>query len=166
MLFRRFLQDRRGGVAPMLGLAIIPIIGLMGAAVDYSRANAARTSMQAAADTTALMLSLEVNGLSDQALGEKAIQYFTAVFNQPQVQNLQVTPTLQAPQQGNFSLTLNSSGTIKTVFVGAARSVADKCFRELGSRVGHEEAQSRACARQYRIDGVKRQVGRAQRSGA
>ena len=118
MLFPRFFQDRRGGVAPMLGLAIIPIVGLMGAAVDYSRANAVRTSMQAAADTTALMLSQETSGLSDEALGEKATQYFTAVFNQPQVLDLQVTPTLQSPQQGSFSLKVSSTGTIKTVFVG------------------------------------------------
>ena len=45
-LFDRFRRDRRGGVAPLLGLTIVPLIGFMAAAVDYSRANAMRTSLQ------------------------------------------------------------------------------------------------------------------------
>jgi len=40
-----FLKDRSGGVAPLLALAAIPIMGSVGAAVDYSRANSARTAM-------------------------------------------------------------------------------------------------------------------------
>jgi len=39
MWLSRFLQDRRGNVAPIFAIAVIPIIGLVGAAVDYSRAN-------------------------------------------------------------------------------------------------------------------------------
>ena len=53
----QFLRDRRASIAPIFALAIIPILGLVGSAVDYSRANAARTAMQAALDTTALTLS-------------------------------------------------------------------------------------------------------------
>ena len=41
----------------MLALGIIPLMGAVGAAVDYSRANSARTAMQAALDATALMLA-------------------------------------------------------------------------------------------------------------
>ena len=119
MFFQRFFQDRRGGVAPLLALAVIPIVGLMGAAVDYSRANAIRTTMQAATDATALMLSLEAGTLSGEALGQKATDYFSAVFNHPEAQNLQLTPTINEPQEGSFSLTLTSSATIKTVFVSA-----------------------------------------------
>ena len=43
-MWSRFLADQRAGVAPMFALAIVPIIGLVGAAVDYSRGNAARTA--------------------------------------------------------------------------------------------------------------------------
>ena len=59
MTLRRLLKDCRGNVTPMFALAVIPIFGLIGAAVDYSRANSVRTAMQAAADATALMLSKE-----------------------------------------------------------------------------------------------------------
>ena len=49
MVLRRFLKDRRAGVAPMFALAIIPVIGLTGAAIDYSRANAAKVMARYAA---------------------------------------------------------------------------------------------------------------------
>jgi len=42
----RFLADRCGGVAPILGLGLVPLLGAVGAAVDYSRAGAIRTAMQ------------------------------------------------------------------------------------------------------------------------
>ncbi|MDQ2955171.1 MAG: VWA domain-containing protein [Pseudomonadota bacterium] len=118
MVFGHFFQDRRGGVAPMLALAILPVVGLMGAAVDYSRANLARTSMQAAADSTALMLSKEASTLSPEALGDKANEYFKALFVNPEVENVHLTSTLTTPQAGSFSLKLEGTATIKTVFVG------------------------------------------------
>ena len=117
-MLARFFKDRRGGVAPFLGLAIIPLVGLVGAAVDYSRANAMRTSMQAATDATALMLSQEAGTLPGEALGEKATGYFNAVFNHPDALNVTLTPTLNQPQQGSFSLHLAGRARIKTVFVG------------------------------------------------
>ena len=40
---------------------MIPIIGFVGAAVDYSRANSAKAAMQAAIDSTALMLSKDAS---------------------------------------------------------------------------------------------------------
>ncbi len=42
-------------------IAAIPLIGFVGAAIDYSRANAARSTMQAALDSTALMLSKDLS---------------------------------------------------------------------------------------------------------
>jgi Flp pilus assembly protein TadG len=53
MSLARFFKDRKAGVAPMLALCIIPLIGSVGAAVDYSRANSVRAAMQAAGDATA-----------------------------------------------------------------------------------------------------------------
>jgi Flp pilus assembly protein TadG len=116
MPFTRFLQDRKAGVAPMLALAAVPLIGFVGAAVDYSRANAARTSMQAALDSTALMLSKDAQFLSLGQLQEKATAYFNALFMNKDAQNVQVTQQLTSPQQGSFNLKVTSSGTVPTVF--------------------------------------------------
>ena len=47
---RRFVQDRRANILPMFGLSLIPIVGLIGAAVDYSRANRTGVMLQDAID--------------------------------------------------------------------------------------------------------------------
>ncbi len=57
MWISRFFKDRRGGVAPMFAIAVVPIFGLVGASVDYSRANSVRTGMQSAIDATALAMA-------------------------------------------------------------------------------------------------------------
>ena len=116
-MLARFFKDHRGGVAPLLGLAIIPLMGFMGAAIDYGRANAMRAAMQSATDATALMLSKEASGLSGEALSQKTQEYFNAVFNRPEVQNVQLTPTLSEPQPGNYSLALTGSMSVNTLFV-------------------------------------------------
>jgi Flp pilus assembly protein TadG len=56
-LIRAFAADRRGNIAILFGLTLLPLVGAMGVALDYSFANQARTQMQAALDITALTLS-------------------------------------------------------------------------------------------------------------
>ena len=63
-LFDRFMRTVResapanaANVTVTFALATIPMVGFVGAAVDYSHANSVKTAMQAAADSTALMLS-------------------------------------------------------------------------------------------------------------
>jgi Flp pilus assembly protein TadG len=114
MSWSRFLADQRAGAVPMFTLAIIPIVGLVGAAVDYSRGNSARTSMLAAIDATALMLSKDAQTMTADEVTQKATAYFTSQFNHPEVANLQVTATLSSPQAGSFILTVAASGTVPT----------------------------------------------------
>jgi Flp pilus assembly protein TadG len=54
MLLQRFLEDRRGGVAPMFALMLIPLIGAVGSAVDYTIAAKIRTQLLAAADAASI----------------------------------------------------------------------------------------------------------------
>jgi Flp pilus assembly protein TadG len=116
MLFARILQDRKGGVAPLLALAIVPIVAAVGAAVDYSRANLVRTAMQNSLDATALMLSKDAQTLSSAQLDQKATTYFTTMFQRPEASNLQVTQQLSSPVQGNFILKVSGSATVSTMF--------------------------------------------------
>ena len=115
---RDFVAARSGNVTITFALATIPIIGFTGVAVDYSRANSARTAMQAALDSTALILSKEAQNLSSGQLNQKALDYFKANFNRPEVKSIVVTPVFNAPQAGSFSLNLTSTGTIDTTFTG------------------------------------------------
>ena len=56
---RAFRSDKSGNVVITFAIATIPLIGFTGVAVDYSRANSAKASMQAATDAAALILSKE-----------------------------------------------------------------------------------------------------------
>src|SRR3954447_23998684 len=94
MLFARFLKDRKAGVAPILALGLVPLVGAVGTSVDYSRANAARTAMQAAVDAAAVVLLKKTEGLSGDQLNDKGKSYFTANFVRPEVQNVAVTAAL------------------------------------------------------------------------
>src|SRR5215212_6758808 len=91
-------------------------IGAVGAAVDFSRINASRTSFQNAVDSTALMLAKEARDLSAVDLNAKTNAYFKAVYSDSQAYNVKVTPQLTSPQQGTFNLSISGNATIDMTF--------------------------------------------------
>jgi Flp pilus assembly protein TadG len=115
MLLPRFLQDRRGGVAPMFALAVIPIVGLVGAAVDYSRANSIKVGLQSALDATALAMAKLAPTLTQAQLQTQANAYFQALFNHPEAKNLVITPTYTT--SGGSQLTIAGSAAVDTSFM-------------------------------------------------
>jgi Mg-chelatase subunit ChlD len=115
-LLGKFLKNCDGGAAPFLALSLIPLMGFTGAAIDYARANATKVAMQAALDSTGLMLSKNASSMAGEALGASATSIFTAQFNRPEAQNVTVTHEFSAPQQGSFSLKLTSTATVPTRF--------------------------------------------------
>jgi Flp pilus assembly protein TadG len=115
MLFSRFVQDRCGGVAPMFALAIIPMIGLTGAAIDYSRASSVRAGMQAAIDATALAMAKLAPTMTQSELETKTNAYFQAMFNHPDAKNVVLTPNYST--SGGSKLTIAVSGSMDTTFM-------------------------------------------------
>src|SRR5437879_1386544 len=115
MLLRRFLQDRRASVAPMFALAIVPVVGLTGAAVDYSRANSIKISLQAALDSTSLGMAKLAPTLTATQLQTQANAYFQALFNRPEAKNVSIT-TAYSTSSGS-QLTITGSGSIDTTFM-------------------------------------------------
>ena len=82
-LLDRLRRDQRGNIAVVFAIALLPLLSFTGAAIDYSRANNARTSMQSSLDSVALMLSkdltqgliesrLWIDGLRDEGKREQA----------------------------------------------------------------------------------------------
>lgn len=114
MAFVRFLQDRRGAIAPMFAVALVPLVAITGAAVDYSRANSVRSSMQAALDAAALALSKDVTGLNSSQINQKANDYFLANFNRPEASSVSVSATYTTNPS---TLIVNGSGSIQTKFM-------------------------------------------------
>jgi Mg-chelatase subunit ChlD len=116
MLLTRFWRDVRGGAAPFLALAVIPLVGAVGAGVDYSRANAARTAMQAAVDAAGLTLSKTAQDMSPAQIQMAAANYINSTYQRPNVRNVHVTTTFSSPSQGSFVLTVKGSGTVDVMF--------------------------------------------------
>jgi Flp pilus assembly protein TadG len=112
-----FRCDTRGNTTIIFALCIIPVFGSVGAAIDYSRANNARTAMQAALDATALMISRQALDLQSAQVQTKARAYFNAMFNRPDVKGLKVTFSLQTNGPGDFTVLADGSGKIDTAFV-------------------------------------------------
>src|SRR6267378_3625954 len=116
MLWKLLYSDKRGSVAPMFALAIIPVIGLVGAAVDYSRANSLKTGMQSALDATALAMAKLAPTLTTSQLQTQTNAYFQALFTKADAKNLVLTPTYST--SGGSQLTIAASGKMDTAFMG------------------------------------------------
>jgi hypothetical protein len=100
----------------MLALAALPLFGMVGAAIDFSRGAATRTAMQSALDATALMLSKEAQSLGPADLITKADTDFKAMFNRPEAYDVQITPQFVQPVEGSFTLKLIASAKVNTMF--------------------------------------------------
>ncbi len=79
-IFARFRADQRGNIAVIFAISILPILGLIGAAVDYTRANNARSALQSALDTTSLMISKDAPSMTASQIQARAQQYFNALY--------------------------------------------------------------------------------------
>lgn len=116
-MLARFLRDRRASVAPLFGIAAIPLLGGVGIAVDYSRATATKAAFQSALDSTALMLSKNAASESAATLQTNAANYFNALFTRgSSVKNVVVTTSYSST--GGSKLVLNGSATLPTNFLG------------------------------------------------
>ena len=99
----------------MLAIAAIPLMGAVGAAVDYTRASAVRSAMQSALDSTALMLSKNAATESSGQLQSAANGYFNAVFTRPEASN--VALSVNYTSNGGSQVVLNGSATVKSTFL-------------------------------------------------
>lgn len=116
-LFRPFARDDRGNVAMMFAVAAVPLLGFAGAAIDYTRANNARTAMQAALDSAALMLSKDAATLSNDQLNARAKSYFEAMYKHPEAAGVTVSATYAASAGGTQTVELTGAGTMSTDFM-------------------------------------------------
>ena len=67
-MFRRFRRDQRGNVMMLFGLVLVPLMGVVGVAIDYSRASNTRQALNAAIDSAALMAARDAQKLTDGQL--------------------------------------------------------------------------------------------------
>ena len=107
-------SDRSGNVAIIFAIAAIPVFGAVATAVDYSRANSARTAMQVALDAAALTVAKEAANLASGQVQIKAKSYFDAQFNRPDVQQLKLSFSMVTNGPGDFTVVAEATGYIDT----------------------------------------------------
>jgi Flp pilus assembly protein TadG len=117
--FRKLAHELRtangANVTITFALATIPMVGFVGAAVDYSRANSVKAAMQAAADSTALMMSKVAASMNSTDIQSKGDAYFKALFNRPEAQGLQITTTYTTT--GGSQIVVAATANVKTDFM-------------------------------------------------
>lgn len=112
----RFVSDRSGNVAIVFGLSAIPIFSVIGVSIDYGRAASARSTMQAAADSAALMISKEAYGMSPSEIKRKAELYYRAMLNKPDLTISSVQAVYSTDANGQ-SIKLDAIGSIPNSFM-------------------------------------------------
>jgi Flp pilus assembly protein TadG len=119
---RRFIGAKEGNIAVIFAIAAVPLISFVGAAVDYTRANSARSSMQAALDSTALMLSKDLSDgtITKDQINAKAATYFTALYTNPDAKTISVNANYTAGTSVGSTIEVTGSGAVTTDFLKVA----------------------------------------------
>jgi Flp pilus assembly protein TadG len=121
-LLVRFSRSQDGNIAVIFAIVMVPLLAFTGAAVDYSRANAARTSMQLALDSAALMVAKDdaTGNMTQAQLDSKAAQYFNALYTNTDAPTVTLTTVYANNATTGSSVQLSGSARITTSFMKIA----------------------------------------------
>ena len=113
---RAFRVAHAGNVAITFAFATLPIIAGVGCAIDYSRANSVKVALQAALDSTALMVSKEASTDTASQLQTNAQKYFLALFTRPEAKNVTVTANFTTTD--GTAVVMNATADVPTSLLG------------------------------------------------
>jgi Flp pilus assembly protein TadG len=128
-LLSRFRQDTRANIAVIFAIAIIPILGGVGCAVDYSMAVRLRSKLQAAADAAsvgsvgknspAYVAAGTANDGTISVGGPDALTIFTANMTGESGYTLNSSTAAVVKSGNTITSTVSFSATINTTFMRA-----------------------------------------------
>lgn len=116
----RLIRADSGNVAAIFAIALVPMIGIVGTAIDYSRAVAARSAMQAALDTAALMVSKDAQANPKMTAADAtaaAQKYFNALYKEGDVSGIKIEATYTPNSGQGASVAVTASGAVATDFM-------------------------------------------------
>ena len=119
-LAARFLADRNGNIAVMFAYRLCSLDHPVGAAVDYSRATAARSAMQAAVDFAALMASKDYasGAIQESQIPSKVNSYLRALYTPQGITDISVEATFtKKSSDGTSTVAVTSTGKVPTSFM-------------------------------------------------
>ena len=103
----------------IFALSLIPLVGLAGAAIDYTRASSVHAELDSALDATSLAMAKVAPGLTSTQLQTASQAFFSGVFSASGVTTPAVKVTY-TPSAGTSSATVVASATasVPTSFMG------------------------------------------------
>jgi Flp pilus assembly protein TadG len=107
-----FSANQNGAVAVLFAICILPIMGLVAAAIDYSAAARLQSKLQAALDAAAISASTHASGRTPAQVAADAQAFFAAQFQEPGIP----TPVLKV-QITNSTLQLTAELNMPTTFL-------------------------------------------------
>ncbi|MCK1288331.1 TadE/TadG family protein [Bradyrhizobium sp. 44] len=119
----RFAAAEQGNIAVIFAIALLPVLGFVGAAIDYSRAAQARSAMQAALDSTSLMVSKDLSSgtITTSQISIKAQAYFNALFTATNaLPSVSIAATYTASTSMGSTIQVTGTGTYTTTFMKVA----------------------------------------------
>jgi Flp pilus assembly protein TadG len=108
---RHFWRSADGNVAMMFGFLAVPLIGMAGLAVDYTRASSVRAEMQNAADSAALAAASK---LPDAAALSAAEQFFAAETSSLALAG---PATVSVTKPSEYTVRVEASGKVETTLL-------------------------------------------------
>ncbi len=114
--------DKRGNVAILFALMLVPVAGLAGAGLDYSRAHSLRSELRVLADSTAIAIAMANDPQSTAQLEEQAR---TAVLERHsgRVENVSVTGEWVDEMNYRIRIEADLFATLTAAMPGMSRSL-------------------------------------------
>ncbi|MEW9806970.1 pilus assembly protein TadG-related protein [Mesorhizobium sp. ZMM04-5] len=117
-MIRKFLCDRGGNYAMMMGIAMLPIMGSVAIAIDFSEMNRQKQATINALDAAGVATARQiVSGASEEALIAYANDFFQANLGPVDPADTQLTVQLPSNQYGGGTLKLSAVLNYKPYFL-------------------------------------------------
>jgi Flp pilus assembly protein TadG len=127
LLIRDFLRDRRGNYALMTGLAMLPIMGGLALAVDFTEMNRQQRSMRNALDAAGVAVARQiVTGATEAELTAYANDFFRANLSDVAPADVELSVMLPSNAAGGGTLKLQAKLNYKPYFFPAFEALLGK----------------------------------------
>ncbi len=120
-MIRRFLGDRRGNYALLTVIMMVPLMGALALAIDYTELIRQRQDTLNALDAAGIATARQiVSGVSDDVAKAYAKDFFEANLGHVKAANTTLTVTLPSSNSGGGTLVLQAALTYQPYFLPAA----------------------------------------------
>jgi hypothetical protein len=114
-LLARIAADRRGNVMLLWAFFLIPLVALVGSAIDLGTEYVARKQMQIACDAAVLAgRRAMTNGTVDDGVRAEAAKFFNFNFQQGMFGSKPFTPSISSASTAKTTVVINAATTIPT----------------------------------------------------